>query len=304
MYAEHMKEFYGLPVVEYDDADSWQGSGIAYRLREEYDDEVKVGDRLNSLLEQAGAGEIKALIIGAWTEACTGSNSSEIIQTLATAASRLPSLKAIFLGEMTYEECEISWINQSDVSPLLAAFPGLEVLRVRGGSGLSFSRVSHKSLRELVIETGGLFRSTIRELFLCDFPELRRLELQLGEANYGFDGSIEDLQPLLAGGLFPKLKYLGLMNSEIANDIAAVIVNSPIADRVETIDLSLGNLDGEGVESLKGLAKNGNLNTLIISHHYAPQKKVDELISAVRFSVIAEDRQEPEEEWRPIVHAE
>ncbi len=31
----------------------------------------------------------------------------------------------------------------------------------------------------------------------------------------------------LAGKVFPKLKYLGLMNSEIANDIAAVVVNAP-----------------------------------------------------------------------------
>jgi hypothetical protein len=304
MYTEHVNEFYGLPVVEYNDAKSWKGSQKAYRLREEYDDEVKIADRLNSLLEQPGSGEIKALIIGAWTGACEGSNSAEIIQLLADVASRLPSLTALLFGEMTYEECEISWINQSDVSPLLRSFPSLESLRVRGGSGLSFSRVSHSLLRELAIESGGIARSTIRELFLCDFPELRRLELQLGEANYGFDGSVEDLQPLLAGKLFSKLTYLGLMNSEIANDIAAVVVNSPIADRVETIDLSMGNLDGEGVESLKGLAKNKNLKTLNISHHYAPQEKVDQLVSAVPFTVIAEDRQEPEDEWRPIVHAE
>jgi hypothetical protein len=121
----------------------------------------------------------------------------------------------LFVGEMTVEECEISWINQSDVSPLLKAFPKLETLRVRGGSGLSFSRMAHQSLRELVVETGGLSRSTIRETFLCDFPALERLQLQLGDGGYGFDGSVEDLQPLLAGKLFPKLEYLGLTNSEI-----------------------------------------------------------------------------------------
>jgi hypothetical protein len=304
MYTEHVQEFHGLPVVDYDDDGSWKGPGKAYRLREEYDDEVKVEERLQSLLEQPGAENVTALIIGAWSGACEGSNSAEIVQSMVAAASRLPSLQALFFGEMTYEECEISWINQSDVSPLLKAFGGLESLRVRGGSGLSFSRVAHANLKELAVETGGLARSTIRELFLCDFPQLQHLELQLGENNYGFDGSVEDFQPLLAGKLFPKLKYLGLTNSEIANDIAAVVVNSPIAERVETIDLSLGNLDGEGVESLKGLATNKNLKTLIISHHYAPQKKVDELKSALPFTVIAEDRQEPDDEWRPIVHAE
>ena len=52
------------------------------------------------------------------------------------AADRLTGLTALFLGEMTCEENEISWIQQGDVTPLLRAFPRLEVLRVRGGEGL------------------------------------------------------------------------------------------------------------------------------------------------------------------------
>jgi hypothetical protein len=304
MYTEHLSSFNGLPTIDYNDSKDWKGPGNAYRLREEYDDEVSIGDRLQSMLEQPGAEKLTALIIGSWTGSCEGSDSTGIVQAVVEAAGQLPALKAIFFGEMTYEECEISWINQSNVSPLLTAYPSLETLRVRGGTGLSFSRVKNASLRELAIETGGLSRSAIREIFLCDFPELRHLELQLGEENYGFDGSVEDLQPLLAGSLFPKLEYLGLTNSEIANDIAAVVVNSPIVERVTRIDLSLGNLDGEGVESLKALAHHKNLKELNISHHYAPQAKIDELISALPFTVIADEPQEPEDEWRPIVHAE
>jgi len=250
MYSELISEFSGQPVVDYDDAESWTGPAKAYRLREEYDDERKIAERLESLLAQPGANQITALIIGAWTGACEGSDSKEIVELIAGAADRLPSLKALFFGEMTFEECEISWI------------------------------------------------------FLCDFPALEHLELQLGEANYGFDGSVEDLQPLLEGSLFPKLRYLGLTNSEIANDIAAVVVNSPIAERVAMIDLSLGNLDSEGVESLKGLSGNRNLETLIISHYYASPEQVVSLKAALPFEVVAEDPQEPEDEWRPIVHAE
>jgi hypothetical protein len=175
---------------------------------------------------------------------------------------------------------------------------------VRGGSGLSFSKLVHGGLKELVIQTGGLSRSTIRDLFLCDFPSLEHLELLFGEENYGFDGGVEDLQPLLSGRLFPKLKCLGLMNSVIANDIAAVLVNSPIAARVESIDLSLGNLDDEGVRSLLALASHSQLKSLNISHHYASEKVVASLVKALPFAVVAEDRQEPEDDWRPIAHAE
>jgi hypothetical protein len=175
---------------------------------------------------------------------------------------------------------------------------------VRGGSGLSFSKINHNNLCELAIETGGLSRATIREVCLCEFPALQHLELLLGEPNYGFDGGVEDLQPLLSGRLFPQLKWLGLMNSEIANDIAAVVVNSPIVSRLETLDLSLGNLDGEGVRSLHGLAAYPNLKTLNISHHFAEDGDVAALKEALKCRVIAEDKQEPEDEWRTIVHAE
>jgi hypothetical protein len=119
MYTELASEFFGLSVVDYDDAGSWQGPVKAYRLREEYDGELPIDEQLQSLLEQPGVDQVRALIIGAWTGVCEGGNSAEIIQELAKAAGRLPSLRALYFGEMTYEECEISWINQSDVSPLL-----------------------------------------------------------------------------------------------------------------------------------------------------------------------------------------
>jgi hypothetical protein len=57
----------------------------------------------------------------------------------------LTNLRAIFLGDITYEENEISWIEQSDVSPLLRAYPALEVSRVRGGNSLEFSKIKNRS---------------------------------------------------------------------------------------------------------------------------------------------------------------
>jgi hypothetical protein len=304
MYSELVESFHGRTVVDFDDAGSWQGPDVAYRLREEYEDEVTISDRLQTLVAQPGADRLESLIIGMWSGACEGDGSEEIISALVEAAPKLPGLKALFFGEMTYEECEISWINQSDVSPLLQAFLGLQTLRIRGGSGLSFSRVQHGALRDLAIETGGLARSVVRELFLCDLPALEHLELLFGEENYGFDGSVEDLQPVLSGQLYPRLKYLGLMNSTIANDIAAVVVNSPIVDRIEVLDLSMGNLDDAGVQSLHGLAATQNLKSVNISHHYAADAVVEELRAALPCELVAEDRQDPEDDWRPILHAE
>ncbi len=304
MFSQLLEEFHNRPVVDFDDADCWQGPQVAYRLREEYDDAVKIADRLALLLEQPDSATVSALIVGAWTKSWEGANSGEVVAQLAQAAPRLPSLRHLFFGDMTYEECEISWINQSDLTPLLKAFPKLESLRARGGNGLTFSKIRHEGLQELVVETGGLPRKALREIFSCDFPALKHLELFLGETHYGFDGGVEYLQPLLTGRMFPSLKFLGLMNSEIANDIAAVLVNSPIVERIETIDLSLGNLDNEGVRSLLALASHKQLRRLNISHHYASAEVVADLVKALPFEVVADDPQEPEDDWRPIVHAE
>lgn len=304
MYDELISEFAGQRVVDLQDTRSWKGPEAAYRVRVDYEDRNTIAEQIDLLLKQPGSDRLEALIIGAWTGSFEGNDSGPLVKKLVEIAFRLPALRALFVGEMTYEESEISWIKQSDLSPLLGAFPRLETLRVRGGEGLAFSRIRHDALRSLAIETGGLSRSTIRDIFLCEFPDLEHLELLLGEENYGFDGSVEDLQPVLSGRLYPKLRYLGLMNSVIANDIAAVVVNSPIVERIETLDLSLGNLDDEGVRSLMGLPSGTSLKVLNISHHYAAEDTVARLQQSVKCQVIADDPQEPEDEWRPIVHAE
>ncbi|MFN0052802.1 MAG: STM4015 family protein [Planctomycetales bacterium] len=304
MYTENLSTFFDLPVVDFNSPDDWKGVRHAYRLREEYEDETTIADRLQALGGMPQARELTALVIGAWSEAFGESNSAPIIAGLAGVAAQLAGLRGLFLGDMTYEECEVSWIKQADIAPLLKAYPRLEELRVRGGEGLSISRVTHRSLRTLGIETGGLPRSVLRELFACELPALEQLELLLGEENYGFDGSVEDLQPLLTGDLFPRLEHLGLMNSVIANDIAAVVVNSPLVHRLKTLDLSMGTLDDEGAKSLQELAGCGNLKLLILSHHYITEAALQELRAALKCEIIADNPEDLTDDFRAILHAE
>lgn len=302
-YEKHLTSFHGLEVVDYRTEKDWKGSGVGYRVRMEYDDEQKCEAILDRLLAQAGAEGLQALIIGAWDGFFEGGDSTGIVSHLVSRAGQLAGLKSLFLGEMTYEECEISWINQSDVSPLLRAFPNLEAFHVRGGNGLSFSQVEHEHLNTLSIEAGGLSRDLLREVFACRFPALERLELLLGDSNYGFDGEVEDLQPLLLGTLFPNLKYLGLMNSEISDDIAAFIVNSPIIRQIESLDLSLGTLTDEGARALLSLPTDACLKQLVISHHYLTPGALAQL-QKLPFKLTADDPQDHMNEWRGPVHAE
>ena len=308
MYGELLTTFRGRPVVEAEGPDDWQGPSRAYRLRTDWDDTTNFDERLGQFLD-AHAESLEALIVGCWADACEGGGPEAVIEALRRHAPRLAALRHLFCGEITYEECELSWIVQTDYGPLLESLPSLETLRVRGGTSLSFSPVRHEGLRELAIETGGLSRDVIRQVQRLELPNLESLEILLGEENYGFDAEPDDFVPLLSGELHPKLRRLGLMNATIANDLAALVVNSPIVSQIEVLDLSMGTLDDQGAAALTGLPSGTALKTINLSHHYVTDEALAKLRSSPVLSkveVIAEDGQlgEAEDDWRPILHAE
>lgn len=302
---ENADTFFNRRVKDFESAQDWEGVGIAYRLRISYDDKQSdMHARLAELAAQPGVDQLAALVIGAWIGDDSQYNSSAIVQELIKHRDTFAGLKAIFLGDITYEENEISWIEQSDVSPLLAAYPRLEVFRVRGGNSLAFSQLRHESLKELIVEAGGLRRAVIREILQCEFPSLRHLELWLGVEHYGWDGGVEDLQPILAGTRYPKLTYLGLRNSDIVDEIAPVVVNAPILPQLKTLDLSNGALTDVGAQALLNLPGDLPLEELNLSHHYMTEGMVERLKKQLKCRVIADDGHDPNEEWRSVLVSE
>lgn len=292
-----LTEFAGLPVAEYDPKAGLQAPGTtACKIGvdwEAHDAGKDFRALLNPLLEEPAVRDLTALVIGDWGGTGEGNDSGPVVEALVAARDRLPNLRALFLGEITYEESEISWINQTDVGPLFAAFPRLNELYLRGGNGLSLGRPRHDHLWKLVIETGGLPGSVVRELAAAHLPELEHLELWLGDPGYGRDVTAEDLEPILAGGLFPKLKYLGLRNDTETDTTAELLASAPIVGRLEVLDLSLGTLGDGGATALLRCESLGNLQKLDIRHHYVSEPVVQQLQQRVP-KVDASDRQEPD----------
>lgn len=83
----------------------------------------------------------------------------------------------------------------------------------------------------------------------------------------------------MKGTSFPKLKYLGLRNSEITDDIAGVIINSPIIQQLETLDLSLGTLSDEGAKALMKLPQDAKLKRLDLHRHFLSTAMIKQLKS-------------------------
>jgi hypothetical protein len=183
----------GREIKLYNDGDELSDPArIAYRIAVEYEPESPWADVFASFVESPGIEKVGALVIGAWDEVSTGTPPDAPIEGLVGARDRLTGLRALYFGDISMEESEISWIHQGDLSPILSAYPKLEELRVRGGNQLSFGKLAHKALKTLVVETGGMDRSIVQQVAAADLPELEHLELWLGDDGYGANTSVAE----------------------------------------------------------------------------------------------------------------
>jgi hypothetical protein len=295
--SENLATFYGRDVVDYDPESGLGDTAAAVRLRLDYDDEQETfTDRYARFIEEPGVAAVEALVIGNWILYGEGDPAERIVENLVSTRDRLPLLKALFMGDITSEENEISWIEQTDVSPLFTAFPLLEVFGVRGGNGLSLGRPSHPKLKSLTVEAGGLPAHVVREVCAADLPALEHLELWLGSENYGGDVDLDDLEPILSGRLFPRLTSLGLRDCEWADDLAIALTDAPILARIKSLDLSLGNIGDRGALALAAAPVAAGLKSIDIHHHYVSDEAIAKLM-ALGPRINANDRKEPSK-WR------
>ncbi|MEK3833696.1 STM4015 family protein [Paenibacillus sp. FSL R7-0128] len=252
-------------------------------------------ERLSESPEAAG---LTSLTIGDWGQAYENT-SEEAVQALVKHSASFPALRKLFIGDMSYEECEISWINQTDLSPLLPAYPELQSLTAQGGTDLRLSQLQHDKLEELIIITGGLSKAVLADIAASRLPNLRKLELYLGVDNYGFDGGLEDLLPLIEPGKYPNLTYLGLKNSEIQDEIAAALADAPILDQLHTLDMSLGTLSDTGAEALLASERVKGLKLLNLSHHYMSDEMMLRLKnSGLPVDVSDQQQADDDDDWR------
>ncbi|KPL90972.1 STM4015 family protein [Herpetosiphon geysericola] len=261
-------------LANWDAEEQFAPIGHPVRLHLEYDYAAKSttqtwNEYFNAWLATAEPAQTTGLVIGRWWhDTVDPGDIDRVLASIINDHEQLPLLKALFVGDFTYEEWEISWIIQGDYAPVLAAFPELEYLVIRGSSELSFGTVQHQNLKALVIQTGGLAAQIVRELAAADFPALEHLELWLGCDYYGGDSTVADLRPILQAENFPQLEILGLRDCEYADELAQALVDAPILKQISILDLSLGNLSDVGAEVLFASEAIRCLNFLDLHHHY------------------------------------
>ena len=216
--------------------------------------------------------------------------------TLAAAKNHLKSLKAVFTGPYDTNEYQISWISPINISPVMSAYPNLEVLQVRG-CGLEVSPSRHNKLKAIIVESGGLIRETIAQICALELPALNHLELWLGRPDYGGDSSVDDLMPIFYRSLFPKLAYLGLCNSEYSDEIAEAVADSPEIEFLKVLDLSMGTLSDKGAEVLLNCPMVKRLDILNVSENYLSDEMIERL-QQLDMQVISNNQKRSNEDYR------
>ncbi len=266
---------------------------VAY---EDYENGVTIKQLIAELVAKPESKELESLIIGDWGGSYEN-DSSTVVEALVQSKDAFPKLRKLFIGDMDSEECEVSWIMQSDLAPLLTAFPELTSLTIQGSTDLSLKPARHEKLEELVIICGGLGKSVLDSIAQAHFPRLKKLELYLGVDNYGFDGTLEDVLQVAQPGLFPELTYLGLKDSEIQDEIAAALADAPILDQLHTLDLSMGTLTDAGAEALLNSERVKKLRHLDLSHHFMSEKMMKRWKQS-GLPVDISDAQDEDDEYR------
>ena len=142
---------------------------------EQYSDENKSAQAIvEEILADPDLPGLKEIVVGnwggAWEEDC-----QELIDGIVENAERFSHIERLYIGDMGFEECEVSWIMQGNYSALWKALPHLKELTIKGSMELELGNVEHEELESLTIICGGLPVYVIESIQKARLPKLKKL---------------------------------------------------------------------------------------------------------------------------------
>lgn len=262
---------------------------------DDYEDGQK--DAKTMIADILADGELDSLdelVIGCWGESWEN-DAQPIIDGIVENRERFSNIKSLFVGDMDYEECEVSWIEQGNYEKLWEALPQLEKLTIKGSTNLSLGNIKHDKLKYLEIICGGLPKEVLASIGEAKLPSLETLSLYIGVEDYGFDGDVKDIASMLEKSDFTNLKSLGILDSEIQDEIAEHVLKCKYMNQISTLDLSYGTLTDEGGQLLLDtLPSFPNIKKVDLEHHFMSDEMMNKL-SSLDAEVNVDDQQEADE---------
>ncbi|MCI5058715.1 MAG: STM4015 family protein [Flavobacteriales bacterium] len=296
--AKVIRDDYTLAGKPIKDFGSSFNPSTAVKVKYDWDDEVLFEDKFDKLMKTSNIAELDTLVIGMWDEETFDVGADGVLQKLIEHKDKLSGLKHLFIGDMNYEECEMSWIQQANYSDFYQHFPQLETFGVRGGEGLVLGQINLPNLKNLIIETGGLGNSVLSDIVNSNLQGLEHLEIWLGTEDYGCTIEPKHLSDILKK-TYPNLKYLGLKNYHLMDALAEQVGDASIIKNIEVLDLSMGAMTDKGAEALMKHDALLELKHLNCRHHFVSkdwQSKLKTKFSAQNIN-LADEQDSEGGEW-------
>ncbi|HEY0254544.1 MAG TPA: WGR domain-containing protein [Kofleriaceae bacterium] len=232
-----------------DQAFLWR-NGYIYRCRLSYDEDstdepfdAELKDLLSAVLAHPSGRYIVEFAFQT-----NGSSNDDDLQPLidVLAKSAPATTRKLVLGDNVDQ---ISWHHTGNLGKLWRGVPNLQVLEIETGE-FEVGKMVAPNLERAIFITGGLSKSCGKNIATADMPKVKHLEIYYGTKNYGGSCSVKEVKPLLDRTDLKQLEYLGLKNSEFADDIAKAVVDSKLVKQLKVLDLSLGTMTDAGAAIL------------------------------------------------------
>lgn len=271
----------------------YQSKRFSYGYEETEEQGKNAATMIEDILKDPEFPALEEVVIGCWGQVWDDNSGAQtLVDGIVANKDKFSHIKSLFVGDMDYEDCEVSWIIQADYSALWDAMPQLEKIVIKGSSELTLGNIRHDNLKEFEIICGGLPASVIGEIQNAKLPSLQKLLLYMGVDDYGFDGDISTVKELLDKSDFPQLNYLGIVDSDMQDEIAQAVIDCKYMKQIQTLDLSLGTLTDKGGEILlNNLDKYPNLEQVDLHFHYLSEDMMKRL-GGLRVKVNVEEQQE------------
>ncbi len=211
-----------------------------------------------------------------------------------------PTLRKLHLGDFTPgEDAEIDWYSIGDLRRLWKAVPGLRTLIVQGGSAVQLGKLDLPDLTHAELRTGGLEKANAKAIATAAIPSIEHLDIWYGDDSYGGNATVKEVELLLARTDLPKLRHLGLMNSEFADRLPDALAGSQLLRQLRELDLSMGTMTDEGARAIaRHREAFKHLDELDVSLNYLSRAGVAALKGVAKKVVTGKQRPDEDPEFR------
>lgn len=155
---------------------------------------------------------------------------------IVDALLQVPPPPTLRTFALTCGDNQRAWSHLGNVSRIFPLIAGVESFVVDTGR-VELGAIDLPRCRTLTIINSGMRGHVLRDLVAASWPHVEALHLFFGSENYGADYTTQEIARLLVHA-FPKLTALGVTGCELGDDLAQLIVGSPLLPQLRTLDLS------------------------------------------------------------------